>query len=94
MELSEDKRMKSRKYRVTMIAMGCVFAGALLSAFLPGFAAQYATFVGGILGAAGLYKAGNVADSWVATKGPAAAAAPPVAGSVVPVVKRQATPQQ
>ncbi len=55
--------MSSRKLFITLLAMLLVLAGGLISIKCPIFAGLYATYIGGILSAAGLYHVGNVAST-------------------------------
>ncbi len=69
MESSQaQKFFKSQKFTIVIITIAAIFVGGVLCGLWPSFAAQYVTFIGGILGAAGLYLAGNVGNDFLATK--------------------------
>ncbi len=50
----------SRKLWFSVFAIGMLYAGLRGAIELPAFAAIYSTFVGGVVGIAGLFLAGNV----------------------------------
>jgi hypothetical protein len=69
-EIIRDGGVKSRKLWFSVFAITTLFIGALLAGKFPPFAALYGDLVGGIVGIAGLYLTGNIAQKWVGTKAP------------------------
>lgn len=68
MNEKKDGGFKSRKFIMVILTMGFVLVGAIIAMFSAGFAGNYPTYVGGILGGAGLYLAGNVSNDFLASK--------------------------
>jgi hypothetical protein len=64
----KDGGYKSRKLVMAYVSQGLITLGAYMAGKMPVFAPVYATFVGGILGAAALYMTHNVANTAVAIK--------------------------
>jgi uncharacterized membrane protein YuzA (DUF378 family) len=58
----------SRKYIVSLLSLGLLSGGFLVSHYFGDISTLYSTFVYGILGIAGLYKVSNVMDGWVDNK--------------------------
>lgn len=58
----------SRKLFLVLLAMALIAAGGIYSVYSPVFLGLYGTFIGGILGACGLYFGGNLSDKWIAGK--------------------------
>lgn len=59
---------KSRKFAIVVLGMLLATGAFLVLDFFPAAAAQYPTFVGCLMGLAGLYAAGNVGALHVATR--------------------------
>ncbi len=65
---TEDGGWLSRKFLLIIFAMLLITGGGLLSMYSPVFLELYATFIGGILGAVGLYFTSNVSHKFLAGK--------------------------
>lgn len=64
----KDGGFLSRKLLITMVGFGIICLTWVATAFWPALDPQYGTLVGGIIGLAGLYMTGNVANSIVVGK--------------------------
>jgi hypothetical protein len=69
-----DGGFSSRKMWMAYVGMLFIAVGGVLAAYKPVFGPLYDTYVGGILGALGLFMTGNIAGKYVLAK---AAAIPP-----------------
>lgn len=61
LSVSKDGGYKSRKLWLSVFAMCLIFAAACLASKSPAFQADFATLVGGIVGALGIYAGANTA---------------------------------
>lgn len=64
-DIVDNARYSSRKFWITIIAMGLMAFGGVIAAVWSAFANNYGTFVTGIGGALTVYLTGNVAQRWV-----------------------------
>lgn len=64
----EARGYKSRKFTIVVLGMILSTGSFLVLDFFPAAAAQFPTFVGALMGLAGLYLGGNVGALHVATK--------------------------
>jgi hypothetical protein len=62
---NKENTYSSPKLHLIYVTMILIFGGALLSAWMPAFSGNYATMVGALLGAAGIYTGGHVSSTWV-----------------------------
>jgi hypothetical protein len=65
---AKDRVYSSRKFIITIFCMILICAGGLLAMHVPSFAPMYATYIGGILGALGLFITGNVSNDFLNNK--------------------------
>lgn len=56
-----------RKYSLVLISMGFLIAGFLVTGYFTSTAAQFTTFVGGIITLYAIYSGGNVASKFSPT---------------------------
>jgi divalent metal cation (Fe/Co/Zn/Cd) transporter len=70
-EIIRDNGYKSRKLWFSAFAIVAIFGGWIGAGLMPSLVPMFATFVGGVLGVAGLFLTGNVATKLVGTKVPA-----------------------
>jgi hypothetical protein len=66
--ISEDRVYSSRKFVMALICIALIALGGLVCVKLVAFGAIYPTYIGGILGIAGLYIAGNVTNDFLNNK--------------------------
>lgn len=64
----KEKGIKSRKFILTILGLSLLVFMALIVAKVPVVAPLYSTFVGGVLGALGLYMTGNVVNKYAMGK--------------------------
>jgi hypothetical protein len=81
----KDSGWKSRKLWFSIFAIGILYRGAVVAMDEASFRAVYESFVGGVVGIAGLFLVGNIGAKFVSTKAPVA---------TTPVPKPVKVPQQ
>lgn len=65
---TQDRVYSSRKFVVTILCVVLIALGGLICVKLPAFAGIYPSYIGGILGMAGIYLTGNVANDFLNNK--------------------------
>jgi hypothetical protein len=67
-KILHDGGFLSRKLLFSLFSVIVIFAGWLIAGHFPSLQGLFQTYVGGVVGVAGLYLTGSVATNWTATK--------------------------
>ena len=76
-KILHDGGFLSRKLLFSVFSAALIFAGWLIAGHFASLQGLFQTYVGGVVGIAGLYLTGSVATNWVGTKAISASADQP-----------------